>query len=125
MHRKSARDDTSSTNIGERLISFPTNPGSHKMADDTVLTDRILLLPYELRRHIYSFVYYIDYESLKDLRDYLHYTVVNDIPPRAILLKEPLYIEYRKQCHDFKSDDESWARLRWPDDLEEAFLTGS
>ena len=94
------------------------------MADYTALIDRILLLPRELRLHIYSFVYCIDYDSLKDLRDYLHYTVDHQIPPRAFLLKEPLYIEYRQQCHDFKTDDESWSRLRWPDDLEEAFLRG-
>ena len=94
------------------------------MADYTALIDRILLLPYELRLHIYSFVYCIDYDSLEDLRDYLHYTVVHQTPPRAFLLKEPLYKKYRRQCLEFKSEDESWSRLRWSDDLEEAFLTG-
>lgn len=94
------------------------------MAENPALIDRILLLPYELRRHIYSFVYCIDYDALQDRRDYLRYTDAHRIPPRAILLMEPLYIKYREQCHDFKSDDESWARLRWPDDVEEAFLTG-
>ena len=94
------------------------------MADDTALIDRILLLPHELRLLIYSFVYCIDHDSLNKIYDYLHYTVVHRIPPRPFLLKEPLYIMYRKQCHDFKSDDESMARIRWPDELEEVFLTG-
>ena len=119
-----ARDGVCLTYIRGCNIPFLTNPRIHTMADERALTDRILLLPYELRYKICSFVYSIDYDSMKAIRDCLRYTEVQQIPPRANLLKEPLYIKYRKQRHDFKSDDESWARLRWPDDLEEAFLTG-
>ena len=85
---------------------------------DSIIDNVRLLLPFELRLIIYSFMFFVDLEALEQLQADRVWIRDHGLPPHAACLQEEAYLKYRRHPKHRE------AQAQWPDRVEEAFFKG-